>query len=307
MLQTTPLANSLSEDDNSSPKPQFELHSFDLLPCPIHPGFAVEVFCSRENYQPSLLCIKCILDPDISKDIRGIDLIAIRDLIFETVQKANHPTTSSANQLACEHFERSYLEFDRRDYLRVFERHVENQMKKLDRDMEKIRESLQKLREQFVHFFSKQTEALTRYDDEIKKKMQQYVVEKDEINKASFYVLSDLLRELREKQTYKEYEKFIRLLHKKCHGIQDSEDNLLQRKILELMDEMKTQTIIMKGMKVDTQILDSKLDRDQIYWLIYLLLRNSRKHWWDQNYRWQYFRTKDLPIRLETREINWET
>ena len=102
-------------------------------------------------------------------------MIAIRDLITRSVEKTNLVASMQANLAINETLEQQYLEFDKKDYIRLLERHVDHQMKKLDRDIDKIKESLQKLREQFVQFFGKQIQTITRQDEEIKKQMTRYV------------------------------------------------------------------------------------------------------------------------------------
>ena len=246
----------LGEDEDSVSRQRLELYSFDLISCPSHPGFGVEVFCVRESYQPALLCIKCILDPEIAKEIKGVNLIAIRDLITKSVEKTNLVASIQANQAPNENLEQRYLDFDRKDFLKSLERHVENQMRRLDRDIDKIKESLHKLREQFVHFFGRLSQELLKQDEEIKKKMEQFILEKDELNKVSFYSVPELLKELSAIKYYKDYEKFVRLLFKRSNEPKEGAEDPLQKRIFELMDKVKTQVLQVKGMKVDTSILE---------------------------------------------------
>lgn len=256
MIQTNSIASAMSEEDDVA-RQKLELYSFDLLSCPSHPGFGVEVFCARENFlQPCLLCIKCILDPEIAREIKGVSLIAIRDIITKSVEKTNYVANRQANQPSHENLEQRYLEFDRKDYIRVLERHIENQMKRLDRDIEKMKESLQKLREQFVQFFGRQTQVLMKQEEEIKKKMELFVLEQDELNKVSFYTVPDLLKVLNAIKNYKEYERFVKLLFRRSNEPKEGVEDPLQKKIFEAMDRMKTQVLQVKGMKVDTSILE---------------------------------------------------
>ena len=259
MIHKSPILHAMSEDEDFSAKQKYELYSFELISCPAHPGFGVEIFCAKENFQHSLLCIKCILDPHISKETRGANMIAIRDVITKSVEKTNLVASMQANLLVSETIEQQYLEFDKKDYIRLLERHVENQMKKLDQNIEKVKESMQKLREQFVQFFGKQIQSIARKDEEIRKHMTSYVQEKDELNKVSFMSVGELLKELNKMKGYRDYEKFVKLLYKRSSHPKEGGEDMLQKVIHEQMDRMKTQALSMKGTMVDTRILEGIL------------------------------------------------
>lgn len=259
MIHTNPNENSMFSEDAFPSKGKHELYSYELISCPTHPGFGVEIFCAKDNFQPALLCIKCILDPQVSKETRGGNMIAIRDVITKSVEKTQLIASMQSNLLPSENLEQQYLEFEKKDYIRSLERHAERQMKKLDQDIEKVKESLQKLRQQFAVFFGRQIQTLTKKDEEIKKHMAAYIQEKDELNKVSFLSVGELLKELSKLNNFRDYEKFVKLLYKRSNHPKESGEDYLQKIIFDLMDRMKSQAHSMKGTMVDTRILEGEL------------------------------------------------
>lgn len=231
-----------------------ELHSFELINCSRHPEFRVEAFCTREDVQPSLLCIKCLLDPTISKDIRG-EFVTIKDILAKSVEKRSFSV--EIPEISNEALEKKILELSTKTPTEVFEKHVETQMKKLDREIERIKEALGDLRAQFVKFFEKQSQALRNRDDELKKKVYQFFEEKEEMEKMNFDTIAELLRRLRMIYKYDEYEKFIRILFKKYQADEKGEGSLT-KKLINLLDDIKQHSTAMKSMRIDTHVLEGK-------------------------------------------------
>src|SRR5438874_1318509 len=101
-----------------------EANAFELRRCSFHTNYNVEVYCAQENFEPSVMCIKCYLDPEISKRIRGEPLIAIRDLILKSIQIDSNQGTLFLQSKA-EILEQKYIETTARDHVGVFKRHAE--------------------------------------------------------------------------------------------------------------------------------------------------------------------------------------
>ena len=236
-----------------------DANAMELLPCPTHQKFRIEAFCPKEDHQPALLCIKCLLDPEISKEVRGSTLITIRDLIVKSIEKTSRSQhNSSVVTPVKETLEQKFLEFTTKDYIGIFERHVESQMKKLDREIDRIQDSLQNLRAQFVTFFSKQSETLRNQEEELRKKVVEYIEEKDEIEKLHFTSVDDLLSELRMLEGSDDYERFIRTLYRKSVDTREDVEGSLLKKIGDMMVEQRSQVSTMKNMRIDTFVLEGK-------------------------------------------------
>lgn len=236
-------------------------NSFELRRCPFHPNYHVEVFCPKEGLEPSVMCIKCYLDPEISKKFNDEPLLALKDIIVKSVDKNNGKMSTQKSQLLgdrMESLEQKFLEFNTRDYLGIFERHVESQMKKLDQELDRMRDSLNAFREKFVQFYEKQLENLKAKEEEIKQKVTHYIEEKEEADQRSFRSLDDVLRELNTLTDFNEYQRFIKILYKKSQYSSEDEEGSSLKKIIDMMTNMRTLTANMKTIKIDTTILEGK-------------------------------------------------
>ena len=242
-----------------SPKEKrLNIYTFELIQCPTHPGYGVEVFCTKESQDPSLLCVKCILDPEISKEIKGVRLIAIRDIITKSIEKSTTDETRGFGNDASETLKQKYHEFNSRSYLESFERHVDNQMDKLDKELEKMRGSIQKLREQFAEFFEKQMDYLRKQNYGLKALVADHIEDRNEMDRMSFNSIDALLHELSAIENFQDYQKFIRLLYRKNSYADANGNDMMINKILGAMDRMRIQVLTMKSMKVDTRILEGE-------------------------------------------------
>lgn len=257
------------------PQPQFrdeptfqtaqDLDAFELITCPIHPNYRVEAFCPKDTLKSGLLCIKCILHPDISKEIRSDSLIAIKDLISKSAELATNASYQSDLDAAQESFDKKFLDYSTKDYVASYDRHVETQMSKLDQELDRIREALNGLREQFVQFFQNQAETLRKADEEFKQKALEYFEEKEKLEKMTFGSVYDILRELTLIPQFVEYEKFIRVLYDKLMIARGDKEASLTKKMMNMMEDVKTQASGMRTLKVDTKILEGNLEFSQAF------------------------------------------
>ena len=232
-----------------------ELHTFELIQCRSHPEFRVEAFCSKENVHPGLLCIKCLLDPAKAKEIQG-DLTAIKDIITKSVEKKNYGAYGMGlSEISNENLEERVLQLSTKDHVGTFEKHVEVQIKKLDREIERLKDSLNDLRSQFVEYFKKQTEVLQVRDMDLKRKVYQFFQDKEELQNMEFATVPELLRKLRVIYDYEQYENFIRILHKKA-SVNEEGDGSIKSKLLGLIDEINTEAAKSKNLRVDTKIIE---------------------------------------------------
>lgn len=235
-----------------------EANAFELRRCPFHPNYNVEVYCAQENFEPSVMCIKCYLDPELSKRIRGEPLIAIRDLILKSLQIDSTRGTLFLQSKA-EILEQKFLEMVARDHVSIFKRHADTQMRKLDTEIERLKQSLDELRAKFVEFFEKQAKTLENKQDEIERKVYNFLLEKEEIEKRSYGSLEELLEELNSLEDFKEYEKFVRLLYKKSQFDEEGREGTSLKKIFDLIENKENLLTNMKAMRIDTGILEGSL------------------------------------------------
>lgn len=248
---------SILQPDQQIPDNPAELNAFELRRCPFHPNYNVEVYCSKENWEPSVMCIKCYLDPEVSKRIRGEPLIAIRDLILKSIQIDSTHGALFLDSKA-EILEQKYIELAARDHVGVFKRHADIQLRKLDVEIDRLKQSLDDLRGKFIQFFEKQVKILENKQDDIERKVYNFLLEKEEMEKKSFGTLEELVRELNALEEFKDYEKFVRLLYKKSQFDEEGKEGTTLKKIFDSIDDNGTLLTNMKSMKIDTGILEGK-------------------------------------------------
>ena len=232
-----------------------EMSTFELRNCAFHPNYKVEVYCAKEDLQPSVMCIKCYLDPEVSKRIRGEPLIVLRDLILKGL-RVERTQGSNLFEGKTQILEQKYMELINKDHVVLFKRHIDTEMKKLDSEMDRIRQSLNELRDKFVQFFEKQLTVIENKYEVVEKKVFQFLDETNDLKKKSFGTLEVLLSELNAIDDFADYEKFISLLHKKGQFAEEGREGTPLKSTLDLIESTKVSLLNMKNTRIDTQILE---------------------------------------------------
>lgn len=244
---------------------------FDHLSCPLHPGFKIQALCPKENFHPSLLCIKCMIDPNI---IKLESFVPIQDII----NKATTITQLDAEtQASREAFKNKILDFSSKDYLDSFERHAEAQIKKLRIEIERVKDSLDGMESQFKKLFEKQYKFLKSREHDLKKRINEYVVDQEQLQRFLNLTSEEIIETIKKTTSVKEYEKFIKILYHRGSPDQRATESAMINGIMEVMDDLKDKTHKMKSYKIETSILEGKLNTEAFISLSLHSFRNKTK------------------------------
>lgn len=242
--------------DDSVSQNSADGRSHEQFTCPLHVGYKVEVLCPKENFHRPLLCIKCLIDPEIEKQLKGENLIALNDLIRRGI--TNNESNTHA-QYAKEAMEKKYFDFTSRDYIGIYDRYVESQMKRLDREIERFKESLEELRFQINQVYEKQSKLLKAQDEELRKKVMDYIEEQVEIENLGKSTPEDIMEAIRRMDNIKEYERFMKALYYRSVSGEGAFESVVVNGISEMMKELKNKVNSMKGCKIDTSKIEGNV------------------------------------------------
>ena len=231
-----------------------DTHPVDHLSCPMHPGFKLQGLCPEETY-PSLLCIKCMIDPEIEKRVKFETVVAIQDVI-NRVTVINE--MEAQVQIDRDTLKNTILEFGSKDYLRSFERHVDSQMKKLHREIQRTKDSLDEMEVQFKRLFEKQQKHLQMREDELKQRINEYVADQDELKQFLNLTPQQIMEAIRKISTIKEYERFLRVLYQRGSPDQRAIQTSMIKGITEVMEDLSDKVTKMKNFKIQTSLLEGK-------------------------------------------------
>lgn len=254
MIKTEPAYSDLSGDAFS--QASSEDRPYEPFYCTRHPQHKLEVLCTKENFQPSLLCIRCLTENSTKESVKAEDLKLIQDIIDKGT---TNPQTTTVIQFAKEKFEQKFTDFSARDYLGIYERHVQGQMQKLDREIGRIKDSLEDLRFQFQTYFEKQVVHLKDKEEDVKKKATEYIEERDKIENLRFLTPQEIVEEIRQIPNVKDYEKFVKMLYHRSSDSQGGIENTMLQGVFEAMDNFKENMNLLKTCKLDTAKLEGKL------------------------------------------------
>lgn len=256
MIRTEPVLDDAVSQASSDEQP------YEQFACPFHPRYKLQVLCTKEGFNPSLLCIGCLIDPTNEKRLKGENLggeniVPIHDIIIKGVTTSSRSATPI--QFAKENIEQRFAEFSSRDYVGIYERHVEGQMKRLDREIGKIKDSLEDLRFQFKTFFEKQVDYLKGKEEELKSKVNEYVDEREKIENLRFSSPEEIIDEIKNITDIRDYERFIKMLYHRGYANAGLGNSSMLQGVLDLMNTLKERVSVMKTSKIDTGKLEGYL------------------------------------------------
>lgn len=230
-----------------------ENQPYERFYCSRHPGNKIQVLCTKENFRPSLMCVKCIIDPEVLRVVRSENMLPIHDVINRAISE-NHIDTQT--QSVKETLEQKFTDFASRDYAGVYDKHVEVQLKKLDREIEKVKESLDELRYQFQRIFEKQSSDLRSKEEDLKRRCKEYIEEQEHIENLRFATSTDIIEAILQMNDVEEYERFLKaLFHRSAQGMNE---NLFINEFFDTTNSFRERVNAMKNCKIDTSLLEGK-------------------------------------------------
>ena len=247
MFNTPDNKHSINNDSNRS---SIDLSSWENYKCLYHPDFRVDIFCYEEDCKShSLLCIKCILESENINTHKGHNLITIKEIIgkcIETIQDNNHKILKSNDGL-----QDKFIDFLTKDYVSLYERHVDIQFNKVDHEIEELIDLLNELRDRYKQHFHKDTVELKMRSEQIKSKINKFIDDHSEFMKTKYNDIEEVYNELKEIASYEEFEYFIREIYKKSYEDLKDIESPNFKQILDLMEDIKKKDNSARAYEVD--------------------------------------------------------
>ena len=226
-------------------------HPYERFYCNTHLGNKIQVLCTKEGFRPALMCVKCIIDPEVLRLVKSENMVPIHDVINRAI---SDDRTDTHSQLVKETLEQKFTEFVSRDYAGVYDRHVESQMKKLDREIERVKESLDELRFQFHKIFEKQATDLRNKEGDLRRRCKEYIEEQEHIENLRTATSTDIIETIRHMSNVDDYERFLKALyHRSSRGMND---NTILREFFDTMNSFRDRVNTMKNCKIDTSKIE---------------------------------------------------
>ena len=230
-------------------------HPYEQISCPTHRGYKLQLLCTKENFTPALLCIKCLIDPATQRAVSGNDLVYIR----ETISKAlGNEVPDSQIQAAKEKLEKKFAELTSVDYLGNFEQHSETQLKKLEREIVSMKESLDYLYSRFKQIFDKQFKILKEKQDGLTAKTKAFIDEQEEVDNLRNSNPKQIMEAIRGISDLKEYEKLVRALYSRASLNEGMTEGTKLDEIFEIIDEIKSNVTALMNFRIETDKLRGK-------------------------------------------------
>ena len=226
---------------------------FEPFYCPTHPSCKIEALCTKEGFQPSLMCVKCLIDPKIQKQVRAEQVVPIHDII----NKAASPSVASIRTDAMkEKLEKRFSEFTSKDHVEAFDEHIKTQMRKLDREFESIKESLEELRFQFQQIFEKQSHDLRKREEELVLMFKDFMKEQELIDSLTGATLVDIVSTIQRMDDIKDYERFLKALHLRNTFTNPMVESLHLQELFSCVTNFKSRINAMRRCRIDTSKLE---------------------------------------------------
>lgn len=254
MIHDEPARPGLFSELDSQSSNEYRPCDREELTCPLHPGNKFQVLCPKDNFYPPLLCIKCMIDPEIERRTRNEPLIAIHEIINNALSA---PSKDSFNERNRTLLRDKLMTYYSAEYLGAYESHTEVQMKKLHREIERVRESLNELENRFKDFFNNQHKSFKNREDALIKKIEEYFEDQDRIENLTYSSRDSVMETIRKANNVKECARIIKALYEKGtshHGSMGGSSML--NGIFDMMDELKEKNKKMMNCKISTAMLD---------------------------------------------------
>ena len=224
-------------------------HPYEHLFCPTHREYPLQILCTKENFTPSLLCIKCLIDPAIQRHVSGDDLIYIRDAVSKGL---SDDVSESQIQVAKEKLENKFTEFTSVDYLGKYEQHSHTQLKKIEREFLGIKERLDYIYSQFKHLFDKQFKLLEEKQEGLTFKIKEFIDEQEEVDNLRNSSPKQVTQYLRGIGEPKHYGRLVKALHQRGKLNEGMTDGTMLEKIFDIIDGLKCDVSILTDFCIET-------------------------------------------------------
>lgn len=251
MLRTDTAHSDIVDDEDF--QGQTEEHPFEHISCPSHPEYKLQLLCTKENFSPLLLCIKCLIDTETQRTVSGDDLVYIHDAINKGLSL---DVSEGQMQSAKAKLEQKFLEFSSVDYLGVYEQHSNAQINKLEREIARIKESLDELQTQFKQLFSKQYRYLKNKQEELTTKIKEFIENQEHVDTLRTLNPEEITDVIRRLTNAKEYEKLVKSLYDRGSLNEGVVEGTMLKEVFGIIDDLKNKVYNLKNFKIEMSKLE---------------------------------------------------
>lgn len=256
-IQTEASITAMNVEENPQ-KMTLEQLNWENFKCQRHP-FKVDALSVNED-DPSdakLLCLKCIVEGDyFSSSSRK--LVTIKDLIqkcSEGGQNYNNVISKPNDGL-----QEKFLDFMTHDYMRTYEKHLEDQHRNIDQEIKGVMENLGKLRDRYNSLYAEELVALRMKAEDIKKKIRRHLEENSSSGDMTFSSLNQMLQQFTTLQSTGQFCEFLTSLYFKSKGVTESKtDTQYDSQIVKTLEEFKLKALNLDEKVAETNYFQGKL------------------------------------------------
>ena len=256
--KTTPIPkvkreNIITPDDISSHP---NLESFK---CETHYPLKIDAInVDKSDNSVSLLCIKCIIADNFFKNNADCKLVTIKELLVtcsNTLFSQKNSMVKSRDGL-----QDKFLGFVTRDYLGVYEKHLEGQYERIDSEITDLIDKLNQVRQKYREHYSGELQAIREQGSEIKEKISRFLESNGDTAKPAFSSLSEIYDQIDQLKNQEELTGFLQDLYiKSSEGVEDVTCSDESRRLLASLEDVKEKASNLKNNELELSSFESKL------------------------------------------------
>lgn len=248
--KTTPIQKIKFED--SPAKFDGSFPNWENFKCEIHPQFKIDALNVNKNTDNfTLLCIKCIIEGDVLKTNSEEKLVTIKELL----QSCTKSIIFQKNTIlrSRDGLQDKFLGFLTRDYIGIYERHLEEQYQLVDQEIADIIENLHAVRAKYKEYYNNELETLKSQGTEIKTKINRFLEENIDQERPTFLSQGEIYEQLGKITSHEELLGFLKELYLKSkESVDDVTSTDDCKNLLESMESLKTKALNLKDSEVET-------------------------------------------------------
>ncbi len=233
------------------------LRVLDNFKCEVHPQYRIDAFSMHKiTNEINLHCIRCIIDGDVKTE--EASLIVIKELFQNCfnnfLQKSNDNTQSQENMQAV------LLSFLTKDYVGIYDKHLESQYEILDQKLVEMIELINMLREKYKESHRRELESLKEQNLEIKDKISKDFESNASDARPRYSSISDIKERLSHVTSKMELQNLLEeLLYEKSNqNPQDLNGSDDSKRIMKIMDDIKSKVRQVENNQFETSHFEGK-------------------------------------------------
>jgi hypothetical protein len=244
----TPLTFRIKEE----PKPEHnELPAWENQKCPDHPQFKIDAICVNEDKKElRLSCIKCIIEDKTYSAANGNKLLCLKELIQKCIDTL--VSQGDKQQKSRDGLQDRFLNFLTKDYIAIYEQHVETQYKQVESEIQDLINNLTLLRDKFRDHFSYEVEDLRKKGEIIRAKIKEFLDQNPETDQPKISSINDIHEKLMRINTREDLHLVMRELYLRSkEDYIDDSDFQDATSTLQMMNEIKDRCTTIKDREIN--------------------------------------------------------